>query len=279
MIRAFENDKRIATAVALKDGGILQVYPTKEKVVNEDTWKAMWSREGVTFKHEDKRAAQETERLSRAEKAARVRISYSCSLENPSDTPMQALVRKIYNQEGVPDSLRGYLIQSSIPYCNILRADPGIYVLLPENGHIVPVYFNRKNRDVWFGSKREKDEPTNGLKFYRKFGSTLRPIEVNNDIQKPGQKAVVICQGILQHRTYYANPVKQLRDAGFFVYTYNNRWHPSSEEIREIFRVVPRCQAIVWDIYNENISYFDLAKTDIWRCQQMNMKTWIAEHK
>jgi hypothetical protein len=282
MIRAFENEKRIATAVALKDGGILQVYPTKEKVLNEETWKATWTREGVTFKHEDKQTAQETGRLSGAEKTARNRIKYYCSLGNLSDTPMQALVRKIYNQEGIPDSLRStmrHYTHTSYLYGNSLRLDPGIYVLLPENGHIVPVYFNRKTGAVAFENKDEANEPTDGLKFYRKEGCRLIPIELNNDVQRPGQKAVMLCQGILRYRIHSYSVLKQLRDAGFFIYTYNARGHPSLEEAKEMQRLIPNLEGILWDIYSETAYFFDPNAKNYYLTASMNFKKWIEQHK
>ncbi len=279
MIRAFENDKRIAAAVFLKDGAILQVYPTKEKVENEETWKATWTREGVTFKTEEK---SPTDPVSRSNKALSLRVQNYVSVANPSDTPMQALVRKIYNQEGIPDSLRStlrYYTHTSYLYGNSLRLDPGIYVLLPENGHIVPVYFNRKTGAVAFENKDEANEPTDGLKFYRKEGCRLIPIELNNDVQRPGQKAVMLCQGILRYRMYYSNPVKQLRDAGFFVYTYNVRGRPSLEEAKEMQRLIPNFEGILWDIYSETAYFFDPNAKNYYMTASMNFKKWIEQHK
>ena len=279
MIRAFENDKRIATAVILKDGAILQVYPTKEKVENEETWKATWTREGVTFKTEEK---SPTDPVSRSNKALSLRVQNYVSVANPSDTPMQALIRKIYNQEGIPDSLRStlrYYTHTSYLYGNSLRLDPGIYVLLPENGHIVPVYFNRKTGAVAFEDKDEANEPTDGLKFYHKEGCRLIPIELNNDVQRPDQKAVVICQGILQRRFHYKNPLKELRDAGFFVHAYNLRGRPSLEEAKEMQRLIPNLEGILWDIYSDTAYFFDPNAKNYYMTASMNFKKWVELHK
>ena len=279
MIRAFENDKRIATAVILKDGAILQVYPTKEKVENKETWKATWTREGVTFKTEEKSRADP---VSRSNKALSLRVQNYVSVANPLDTPMQALVRKVYNQEGVPDSLRStlrYYTNTSYLYGNSLRLDPGIYVLLPENGHIVPVYFNRRTGAVAFEDKDEANEPTDGLKFYRKEGCRLIPIELNNDVQRPDQKAVVICQGILQRRFHYKNPLKELGDAGFFVHTYNLRGRPSQEEAKEMQRLIPNLEGILWDIYSDTAYFFDPNAKNYYMTASMNFKKWIEQHK
>lgn len=280
MIRAFENDTRIATAVALKDGGILQVYPIKETFENEDTWKAAWTREGVTFKYEDKKV---TDQVSAPNKAARIRVQTYVSLANPLDTPMQALIRKVYNQMGVRDSLRSKITHFAnsyiTSYYNSQRIDPGIYVLLPENGNIVPVYFNRKTGSVIFESKNETNEPVNGLKFYSKSGCRLIPIQLENDVQRPGQKAVVLCQGILQNRMQYENPLKQLRDAGFFIYTYNLRDRPSLEDAKEMQRVIPNLEVIFWDIYNETAYFFDPNARNYYLTANMNFKKWIEQHK
>jgi hypothetical protein len=73
--------------------------------------------------------------------------------------------------------------------------------------------------------------------------------------------------------------IHTLREAGFFVYTYNYQWRPTPEAIKEMFRLVPRCQGIAWDIYNENLSYFDLTSKNLWSCQHMKFNNWIAEHK
>lgn len=272
MIRAFENETRIATAVILKDGGILQVYPTKERVVDEETWRAKWQKEGVTFKAEEKEKAQ---RLSRAEKVARQRVGIYLSVPNPTDTAMQALIRKVYNQESIRDSIRSTAKTVQDAYYGA-RLDPGLYVMLPENGHIVPVFFNRKSGLVLFGNKDETQGCTDGLKFYRKnYGNELLPIQLLTDQQGPDQKAVVICNNRWGYDTMYHS----LRKAGFFIYTYHYKWRPSVDDIQEMYRVVPHCQGIVWDWWNENLHYFDLTSADTWRCKNANLKKWIEERQ
>jgi hypothetical protein len=277
MIRAFENDKRIATAVILKNGAILQVYPRKEKVENEETWKATWTREGVTFKTEAPHN-REAQRLSRAEKVAQKHIKIYCSLDHPEDTPIQVLVRKAYNQEGIDDSIRSTVKDAQAAYYG-MRRDPGLYVLLPENGRIEPVYFNRKSGFVLFGNRDQTNESAEGLKFYRKLGVSLIPVQINTQTQAPDQKAIVICRGF--ENRYYSSVLKtqELRAAGYFIYTYHYRWSPSAEVIKEIYKVIPNCQGIFWSMYDsETLSYFDQTSKP-WVCKRLNFKKWIAEHK
>jgi hypothetical protein len=277
MIRAFENNKRIATAVILKDGGILQVYPTKEKVENEEAWKATWTREGVTFQTQEKQAAEKAQRISRAEKIARKQVKSYCSMIHPEDSPIQALVRKVYNQEGIRDSIRSTAKDYNSAYYG-MRRDPGLYVLLPENGRIEPVYFNRKSGFILFGNRDQTNESSTGLRFYRKFGESLIPVEVNTDTHAPDQKAVVVFEGF--YHSYYSSVLKiqSLRDAGFFIYNYNYRWRPSPEVIKEIYRVIPNCQGIFWSLYDsETLNYFDQSITT-WNSKRMNFKKWMEEH-
>ena len=288
MIRAFENDKRVATAVILKDGSILQVYPHKMKYENEEAWKSNWIRfgsdgSGMTFKKEEKNAPRdpETENLSRAQKEARQNVQTFLSLGNPDDTPMQALVRKLYNQEGIQDSLRSSVRQIRPSYYGYYtkRLDPGLYVMLPETGIIKPVYFNRKSGLVIIGNKDETEEATDGLKFYYKFGCQLDPITVAAEVQRPDQKAVVTC-GLQFKYSYNAmSALNQLKDAGFHVHTYHYKYRPTPEIIKEIFRVVPNCQAIIWQANGSQIFYWDLSTNDIWNCKNMGLSKWIEEHK
>jgi hypothetical protein len=285
MIRAFENEKRVATAVILKDGSILQVYPHKRKYEDEEAWKSNWVRFGsdsgqMTFQKEEKNTPRnpETENLSRAQKEARQNVLTFLSLGNPADTPMQALVRKLYNQEGIRDSIRSTATDARNVHYG-MRIDPGLYVMLPENGSIVPVYFNRKSGMVFFGCKDETNEATDGLKFYRKYGCQLNPITVAAEAQRPDQKAIVTC-GLRFTYSYNAlSALKQLKDAGFHVHTYHYKYRPTPEAIKEIFRVVPNCQAIIWQANGSLIYYWDLSTTDMWNCKNTNLNKWIEEHK
>jgi hypothetical protein len=279
MIRAFLDNKRIATAVLLHGGSILQVYPTKEMSENEETWRAKWALEGVTFQNQERQQVDNAQRLSRAEKAAKLNVVIYCSLPKADDTPLQALIRKIYNQEGIRDSIRSTAKNARDAYYG-MRLDPGVYVMLPESGMIEPVYFNRKSGLVIFGNKDETNEPVDGLKFYRKNGCSLAPIRLVTDEQGPDQKSVIVCNLPSVYKSYAVSKmIRTLREAGFFVYTYNYRWCPSPEAIREMFRVMPRCQGVLWDVYNENISYFDLTSTNLWSSQSANFNKWIEEHK
>jgi hypothetical protein len=42
-LRFFVNDKRVSTAVHVKDGSVLQVYPGKRQFANESDWQTFWT--------------------------------------------------------------------------------------------------------------------------------------------------------------------------------------------------------------------------------------------
>lgn len=55
-LRLFVNDNRISTAVTIKSGGLLQVYPVKMNFTNEAQWRTHWENElkpKITIKAEE----------------------------------------------------------------------------------------------------------------------------------------------------------------------------------------------------------------------------------
>lgn len=277
MIRAFENQKRIATAVVLADKKILQVYPTKMPFENEEAFKAAYP--AHEFRTEDRQTAERTTRTTGKMRAAEKNILIHSSLPRESDTPMQRLVRQIYFQTATRDSIRATAKDWQTSYYGS-RADPGIYVMNPDSGVIYPVHFNRKSGLVIFHRQIQNMAPTEGLRFYRKDHSDLIPVVPTFQEQLPSQKAVVF-EMIGSHAN--TKVVEQLQAAGFYVVYYMNNFRVQPEVQKALYRMIPNLIRVLGTGFSEefyvNPPLENLDTPDWWRVTRCTVAKWIAENK
>lgn len=274
MIRAFKNNTRIATAVKMAEGNIFQVYPVKQRFDSEEAFKAAYPEH--EFKEETRDASEKTRQLTKAQKQLLIRSS----LPRDTDTAMQKLVRQIYFQAGMPDSIRSTAIDWHTSYYGS-RRDPGIYVQIPTDDRITPVYFNRKSGLILFDKKVQNDINPEGMRFYQKVNGDLIRVEPEFVEQGPDQKAVVYDnKNYATHRKY----LKQLQEAGFYVVHYMSQTRPSRDVQEAMYKMIPHLRAVLTvDIYCDRFWIYpsrDNLHTDSWwRQTWVNPTAWIAENK
>jgi hypothetical protein len=279
MIRAFQNTTRVATAVVLADGQVLQVYPRKQKYESEEAFKSVYPEH--EFRTEERVAAQAKTVLTGRMRAAEKHVLQHTSLPRDSDTPMQRLVRQIYFETSTADSIRATATDYLSSYYGS-RVDPGIYVQVPETGIIYPVHFNRKSGLVLFQLKIQNENTVEGLRFYRKDHGDLIPVTPSFHEQQPGQKAVVIEQ--TRHFQERASIViEKLRQSGFYIVHYQNNYRPTPEIQKAMYHKISNLMAIFGHNYNaEFYIHPSLEKLDTpewWKVNNINIDKWISENK
>lgn len=241
MIRAFENEKRVATAVFLKDGTLLQVYPSKKKFENEDLWKDQFS--CCSFKTESREVNRDAEPKAKANTKIEEHVKECLSLPVPSDTPIQALIRQIFNQYGIPDNL------------TVKRKNPGIwrtkgrdsilYVYCPTQKSFGGVFFNRRTGMYMIGKLLRPEIETEGLVFFFKkpWSADFLPVDLHSQTLQSGQKVVVYIPGTYRYEHDIALQ-KKLLENGFHILFYNDKRRPSKEILEELYKI-PNLKGVI----------------------------------
>lgn len=271
MIRAYQNNERIATATKLREGGILQVYPSKEKFETEDAWKSKY--EGAEFKEEDKKSSSHKKRKAWVEN----HLDQYLYDEVDSDTPMQKLVRKLYAQYGIPDSISPAVQTDTIHYSQMIRYNPGLYVLLLDLGKIVHVVFNRKSGRVYIDYKDAIAMSPAGLLFF------TNPHDNRMEVAKPleqvysAEKKVVVFWNSYWRIKEDRTRIQALIDAGFYVKFYHNKRSPNLDTVNALY-ALPNVKALMQTNYG---SWYDVAvfQPGVWKAKSISIVEWIAKNK
>lgn len=269
MIRAFQNDQRIATAVKLTKGGILQVYPTKESFETEEDWKAKY--QGSDFKESDRKQSNEKRRHTWLEN----HLSQFLQKDVESDSPMQKLVRQFYFQCGIPDSIRSTTNTDTIHYFDTVRNNPRLHVFFPQLGKITPVYFNRKSGRVYIDGKDARSMSTLGLCFFLsgQFEYNMELVQPLEQIRFPEKKVVIYCTAYWRNKEDKVR-IAMLLNAGYYVQFYYNNRNPTSETVDAMY-AIPNVMAVMatnHDSY-ESVSVF---KQKTWFPSTIGLSKWIA---
>ena len=263
MIRAFENGTRLATAVMGYNGsGILQVYPAKETFETLEAWKAKYP--SAEFKEETAKEKEVKKHRTWIDND----LSANLYSEQPTDTPFQASVRKLYFQLSLADSIRSRVKEVS-QYDHLHRFDPGLHIFLPLQGRIRPVYFNRKTGVVSIGYTNPNDISLEGAVFFVKSRNELCRVEPLVQTKSPDQKVVVYHPYYEGHDACMAR-VKMLIDAGFYVQFYYNKRSLYSDIVRPLY-ALPSVKSVM-----EGAVEFD---STTFRRREITLLQWIAKNK
>jgi hypothetical protein len=220
MIRAFQNGVRIATAARLPNNAILQVFPEKKPYATEDSWKAEYV--DAEFKTEPRHTA-----------APNMSFMKNLSVIREEDTPMQRIVRQLYFQHSLPDSLGR-------------RVHSGLYVMMPGEGIISTVYFDRKTGAVTFNGKNQVARSTEDLTFFTKNPYTRRGdmymVDSTMAYPRVGQKMVIYRNMGYSHSDEI---VRKIRSAGFHVLFYRDNRKAYLTTVCEKLYSLPGVAAII----------------------------------
>lgn len=274
MIRAFKDEKRIATAVKMAEGKVLQVYPRKQTFESEEAFKASYP------EHEFKEETREKSELARTMTKAEAHVLVHTSLQRNSDTALQRVVRQIYFQTGTRDSIRSTAIDWQSSYYSS-RADPGIYVQNSTDSVITPVHFNCKSGLVLFNRNIQNNTNPEGMRFFKKDRGDLVPVMPEFFEQQPGQKAIVYDNhGYSTNKNY----ITQLREAGFHIVHYMSNTQPSLDVQKAMYKMIPNLVAVIMNnIYTNDFSIYPslekLNTNNWWNLTRASPAKWIAENK
>lgn len=259
MIRAFQNGERISSAVPLKDGAVLQVYPSKQRFETLEAWKN--SIEGVAeFQEESLR-----DRRDRMRNKKHFELYISETMKHETD--MVRTVRQLYNQCGLADSVSKNGLTFRRCY---------LYAFFPMTGQMVPVFFNRATGNVVYLGKTQNDTLTIGITFFlqKVMGDfiTVRPFVQE---KKSAQKTVLY----RVQRYNFANDFKHimtLREAGFYVRFYSD--YTISESFVKYLGASNEFAGFIIDSIGDEIYYFDNS-TKSSGTQKMNIQDWIQKQR
>jgi hypothetical protein len=258
MIRAFQNGERISSAVPLKDGAVLQVYPSKQRFETLESWKNTF--ETAFFENESVR-----ERRDRMRNKKHFDLYISETKEN--ETIMQKTVRQLYNQCGLADSVSKNGLTFRRCY---------LYAFFPMTGEMVPVFFNRVTGNVVFLGKVQNDTLTVGITFFlqKVMGDfiTVRPFVQE---KKSAQKTVLY----RVQRYNYEEDIKNVNTliaAGFHLRFYSHYF--ISESFVKYLGNTNEFAGLITDCIDEEIYYFD-TNTKCSEENQMNIHEWIEKQR
>ncbi len=211
MLRAIQSGNRLASAVHLKDGTVLQVYPTKMHFVSEEEWKECYP--GCEIVSESRRDGNLRRWYVKHWKRC-------VSGNDENDTPMQKTVRHFYNKYNLADSI------TKNGGTNYIRCR--LFALVLGSGKMVPVYFNGVTGDVVFYGRTQNDTLTTGIIFMLKVSNgdfhIVKPVFQE---KKPGQP-IILYRFSFWHSEQDQEVIDKLIDAGFYVRFYNDKYGPSA---------------------------------------------------
>ncbi len=274
MIRAFQNNIRIATAVTLKDNTLLQVYPEKKAFPTQDEWKATFT--DATFVEQERVAVVKAKKEKVAVKKNKSDLSYLIS----TDTPMQRVVRQLFYQLGLRDSVSSYYT-SRDKYFHPRRYESGLYVMMPSDSRITPVHFNYKSGQVFFSGENQVSTSLDGLLFFRKQRFDLIRVMPILQVQHPDQKAVVILSN--SFNSYQHKMVNALVNAGYYILFMMNKWYPSPERVKALY-ALPNVKGVLSAEYGTEINIHPLPKEGeptnyYFNRPRMSIEMWIAKNQ
>lgn len=202
-MRAFDtSNKRISTAIALRDDSVLEVYPPPKKThASFEVWKAQYP------------AAQrfeETVNPAKTTREARMRLLFSYPVK--TDTPLQAMVRQIYTEYGVGKSTIAHHL-GPVPIRT--RAFTGVFVLRLDTQTIEPVYFNFERGTVMFSNKVVKDLSPDQCVFFSQpypCAPMHKIVVVPETYEDP-----LVVLFINQYTPHHSKLVQKIHEAGYSI--------------------------------------------------------------
>lgn len=285
MIRAFENEKRIGTAVVLKEGRILQVYPTKQTFENETEWKATFP--SAEFQTEAPK--QSMTEAQKQEKRKKVRLSKlerqiqnSLSWPRSSDTPLQKIVRQLYFQLGIDDSL---VVYETLGLWRQRRIDSNLYVYVPSLKKMLSIFFERRTGYVVFDHQLRFNFPVDGLLFFYKptWESSFHQVEPLFQQLHENQKVVVQIPRL--YRSKADTELQQkLIEKGFYILFYWARKNPWRSHLQQL-QSIPNCKSVILETYNNKLTIYPSwnsisnSREFYWVSPlQVDMNTWFEQN-
>lgn len=207
-VRAFYADIRISTAVALQEGGVLEVYPFPKKThASWEAWKAQYP--SARF--------EETVRPAETARQARMRSKFSYPV--PSDTPLQQTVRQLFSEYGNGRStLRCGKLNPKTHGRRIERIYnfTGLWVLRHDTKTLECVSFHFESGTVMFENTLVGDLPLDTLTFFHQPFCYAKMIQVNPTFAyRPNTPTVVLFPN--RHSQIHVNLIHLLQKAGFSV--------------------------------------------------------------
>lgn len=266
MIRAFDNEEqRIATATTLKDGTILQVFPSKKAFSTEELWKAQYPNAtfetGPVYDNCEKRRVKAIEKL----------VTNYLSTPRLQDTEMQRTVRQLYFQLNLRNSVPSTMKEFR-GYGSGVRQDSGLYVFLPSKGLITPVYYNYVTGRVFFENTNQEATPTANLVFFHKQNTNLKLVIPYLEPQNPQQKTIIYHTTPYRQIDGIAEDVARLRQAGLnVVYFHSNTTYFDSHTLF-ILAKQPGFTGLLRNYYDETIFY-----TPDGKHEKVNFRQWLMK--
>ena len=280
MIRAFQNDSRIATAVFLKDNTLLQVYPEKKSFATLEEWKATFPE--ATFETQDRPAVV---KVTREEKLMK-KIKSELSLPVSTDSPMQRVVRQLFFQLGLRDSLICYYTSNDSssppppPFLYPRRHESGLYVMIPSEGRITPVHFNYKSGHVFFSGKNQVATSPDDLLFVRKELYDMVRIQPIFQTQAPDQKAVIILSTNWNNKSQQSLATT-LVSAGYYVLFMMNSYYPTSEMVKLLYSL-PNVKGVLSTNYGNEMNVYSVPKegesSGPYNSTRMTIGMWLSKN-
>lgn len=258
MIRAFQNGERISSAVPLKDGSLLQVYPSKQRFDTLESWKNTF--ENAVFETESVR-----ERRERIRNKTHFELYISETIKHETD--MVRTVRQLYHQCGLADSVSRNGLAFRRCY---------LYAFFPMTGEMVPVFFNRATANVVYLGKVQNNTLTVGITFFlQKVMGDFVVVQPFFQEKKSAQKTVLY----RIQRYNFTNDFKHimtLREAGFYVRFYSH--HLVKESFVKYLGASNEFAGFIIDSIDDEIDYFDNStKSSV--SNDMNIHEWIEKQR
>lgn len=258
MIRAFQNGERISSVVPLKDGAVLQVYPSKQRFDTLESWKNTF--QVAVFEQESVR-----ERRDRIRNKMHFELYISETMTHETD--MQKTVRQLYHQCGLADSVSRNGLTFRRSY---------LYAFFPMTGEMVPVFFNRATGNVVYLGKVQNDTLTVGITFFlQKVMGDFVVVQPFFQEKKSAQKTVLY----RVQRYNFTNDFKHimtLREAGFYVRFYSHSL--IKESFVKYLGASNEFAGFIIDSIDDEIDYFD-SSTKGYNTNDMNIHDWIQKQR